>query len=85
MTRRMDAILVGVTAAALMVAACGKREELKPLAGDKPPVAPAGATRPATSEELTTADSQARPARSDELLRRSEERPTDAFDLPPPG
>jgi hypothetical protein len=25
------------------------------------------------------------PARSDELLRRSEERPTDEFDLPPPG
>jgi hypothetical protein len=81
----MALISAGVTAAALMVAACGKREDLKPLAGASPPVAPAGATRPATPEELTTADSQARPARSDELLRRSEERPTDEFDLPPTG
>lgn len=85
MTRRTAFLTAGVAAAALMVAACGKREDLKPQAGDSPPVAAAGAPRPATSEELTTPDSQARPARSDELLRRSEERPSDEFDLPPPG
>jgi len=65
--------------------ACGQQEDLKPVAGQAPPVTPVGATRPPTNEELTTPDAQARPARSDELLKRSEQREPDDFDLPPPG
>src|SRR3546814_10572701 len=61
------------------------REDLKPVADQAPPVTPIGATRPPTNEELTTPDAQAVPARSDELLKRSEQREPDDFDLPPPG
>jgi hypothetical protein len=38
-----------------------------------------------TVEELIEPSSQARPKRSDELLKRSEERREDKFDLPPKG
>ena len=70
---------------ALLVGACGKKEDLKPIAGDPPAPLPVGAKRAPTTEELTTPDAQAKPARSDELLKRSEQREPDDFDLPPPG
>jgi len=38
-----------------------------------------------SGEELLVPSSQAKPERSDELLRRSEKRQDDEFDLPPPG
>jgi hypothetical protein len=75
------ALLVACTA----LAACGNKVDLKPRPGAPPPVAPAGSATPETPEQQTTPDAEAVPARSDELLRRSEERPTDEFDLPPPG
>lgn len=81
-TRRL--IIVGIAAIALL-GACGSKEDLKPVAGQPAPEIPVGATRAPTTEELTTPDAQARPARSDELLKRSEQRETDDFDLPPPG
>ncbi|WP_166937868.1 hypothetical protein [Sphingopyxis panaciterrae] len=76
-----------LTGAALlaMLAACGSKEDLKPVAGQPAAVIPLGATRAPTTEELTTPDAQARPERSDELLKRSERREPDDFDLPPPG
>ncbi|WP_260580810.1 hypothetical protein [Sphingopyxis sp. PET50] len=77
-----------IASAAVCVAAlgaCGKREDLKPIAGEAPPPLPVGARKQPTTEELTTPDAQARPARSDELLKRSERREPDDFDLPPPG
>lgn len=77
-------ILCALTAAALL-GACGAKEDLKPPANQPPPVVPIGAPRAPTTEELTTPDAQARPARSDELLKRSEQREPDDFDLPPPG
>jgi hypothetical protein len=77
-------IIVGIAAVALL-GACGSKEDLKPVAGQPAPVIPVGATRAPTTQELTTPDAQARPARSDELLKRSEQRETDDFDLPPPG
>lgn len=79
-------IVPALTAAMLAgLGACGSKEDLKPPAGQPTPIAPIGATRAPTTEELTTPDAQARPARSDELLKRSERREPDDFDLPPPG
>lgn len=80
-------IVATVAATALLAAlgACGSKEDLEPAAGEVPPPLPIGATRSPTTEELTTPDAQARPARSDELLKRSERRESDDFDLPPPG
>jgi len=78
------AALAGIALAAAL-GACGKKEDLKPVAGQPPAALPVGATRAPTTQELTTPDAQAKPARSDELLKRSEQREPDDFDLPPPG
>lgn len=79
-------LLLAASAVSLaMLGACGKREDLKPAAGQAPPPLPIGAKRQPTTEELTTPSAQARPARSEELLKRSERREPDDFDLPPPG
>lgn len=78
-------VTAGGLALLAALGACGKREDLKPLANQSPPVVPAGANRAPTPTELTTPSAQAVPARSDELLKRSEQRPPDDFDLPPPG
>ena len=53
---------------------CGLREPLEP---------PPGATPP-TAEQLLAAPAITRPQRVDELVRRSELREDDRFDLPPP-
>jgi hypothetical protein len=56
---------------------------LRPAAGESlPPKAYAAETVPKPSE-LMTPEVQARPRRSDELLRESEQRRDDRFDLPP--
>lgn len=67
------------------LAACGNKGDLERLASFPQPVVPEGSDTPETPDELTSPDVEAMPARSDELLRRSEVRPTDEFDLPPPG
>ncbi len=69
--------------ALLALAGCGLREPLEPLPGQAAPAPPAMATRPLTTEEMLTPPPIARPQRVDELLRRSEEREDDRFDLPP--
>ena len=81
-TRRLITMTLAATA---LLGACGSKEDLKPVAGQPAAAIPVGATRAPTTEELTTPDAQARPARSDELLKRSEQREADDFDLPPPG
>ncbi len=67
----------------VLLAACGGREPLRPKPGDSMPVAPAMAARAPTTEELLTPPPIARPERVDELLRRSEPREDDRFDVPP--
>ena len=69
----------------LALAACGKANELKPAAGMTAPPKPAAMAVAPTTAELLTPSTQAEPERVDELLRRSEERADDRFDLPPPG
>ncbi|NNM78764.1 hypothetical protein HJG53_17900 [Sphingomonas sp. ID1715] len=67
----------------LVLAACGGREELQPTAGASLPPKPYAAEATPRPSELMTPEVQARPERSDELLRRSEQRRDDRFDLPP--
>jgi predicted small lipoprotein YifL len=76
---------IAALAACALLAACGNKGDLERLANAPPPVIPTGSKVPETAEQQTSPDIEARPARSDELLRRSEERSTDEFDLPPPG
>jgi hypothetical protein len=69
--------------AALALAACGKVGDLQPKAGQAMPAKAYGQTEASTAEQLSTPSVQARPGRSDELMRRSERRREDPFDLPP--
>ena len=48
------------------------------------PVKPLMASRTPTSEELLTPPPYASPERVDELIKRSQPRQADRFDLPPP-
>ncbi|HEX6377126.1 MAG TPA: hypothetical protein VFZ91_15550 [Allosphingosinicella sp.] len=69
----------------VLLAGCGNMEPLQPKAGEAMPAKPAMATRAPTTDALLTPPSNARPARQDDGLRRSEEREDDPFDLPPTG
>jgi predicted small lipoprotein YifL len=84
MATRDSIYALGLTAALLVLAACGSREPLRPPPGQAMPVAPATASRAPTVEELLTPTAIARPDRVGERLRRSERREDDRFDLPPP-
>ena len=68
---------------ALILSACGNRGSLEPPKGKSLPPAVYGESVAPSGEELIEPSSQARPERSDELLRRSEKRQDDKFDLPP--
>jgi hypothetical protein len=68
---------------ALLLSACGKVEPLRPAAGDPLPPKPASAARAPTADELLAPPPIARPTRTEDTLRRSEEREDDRFDLPP--
>jgi hypothetical protein len=69
--------------APLALAGCGSAVGLKPPPGGQLPVAPYGAAVQPTPPQLVTPTPQQRPKRSDELLKSSEERRDDEFDLPP--
>ena len=67
----------------LALAGCGSAGNLHPAPGEALPVAPYGATATPTPAQLVQPTSQQRPQPVDELLKRSEERRSDEFDLPP--
>jgi hypothetical protein len=71
-------------ATALALAACGRVADLKPEAGHPPPAKPMMARTTPTVNELLTPPTYARPDRVDELVKRSQPRAADPFDLPPP-
>jgi hypothetical protein len=75
--------LAGLALITLALAACGGRETLKPVQGQKLPAVPVGAATAPTSNDLLTPSIQARPERNVELLTQSRERDDDGFDLPP--
>lgn len=75
--------LLLATALTVALGACGGRETLQHAQGEGPPPIARGATEPATADKLTESSTQARPERNAELLRQSEVRQDDPFDLPP--
>src|SRR5690242_20389643 len=69
--------------AAIGLGSCGRVADLKPAPGQSLPVRPAMARTTPTAKDLLTPP-DARPDRIDELMRRSQPRQPDPFDLPPP-
>ena len=80
MVRRLTAL-----SAIVFLASCGQNAPLRPAAGKQLPVKPLMASSTPTPEELLTPPAYANPKRVDELIRRSQPRKVDPFDLPPPG
>lgn len=80
MTLRRGAIL----AMLMLLGSCGRVADLKPAPGQSLPVKPLMARSTPTPEDLLTAPQYARPNRVDELVKRSQPREADPFDLPPP-
>jgi hypothetical protein len=74
--------LLAAVAIALL-AGCGRVAELEPAPGHAMPVKPLMARTTPTVEQLLTPPAYARPGRVDELVKRSQPRPSDPFDLPP--
>jgi hypothetical protein len=77
---RVALLVVG----SLIVGSCGQMAPLQPGPGKRLPVKPLLASATPTAEQLLTPPTNARPARVDELIKRSEPRKADRFDLPPP-
>ena len=72
-----------ILVAALALTACGRMAPLQPPPGEPLPVKPLMARATPTPEQLLTPPAFANPQRVDELIRRSEPRRADRFDLPP--
>jgi hypothetical protein len=68
---------------ALALSGCGRVADLEPAKGQPLPVRPMMARSTPTAEELLTPPTYARAERIDELLKKSEPRTSDPFDLPP--
>ena len=77
-------LIVVIVAGSLVLAACGRVAPLKPAAGQSLPVKPAMAQTTPDAEDLLSTPTHARPERIDELMKRSQPRRADRFDLPPP-
>ena len=73
---------VALLLALLLVAACGRKNDLQPADGTLPP-APSGAAAAPTVEAMLDPPPQAAPERVDDPVKRSEERREDRFELPP--
>ncbi len=78
--KKLGTALIMIT----LLAGCGGRVNLKPKAGTTMPMKAEAAPAPPTVDEMIAPGTQAQPKRSDEQLKRSEERRDDKFDLPPP-
>ena len=77
---RLIILIVG----ALVLSACGRVAPLQPPEGRSLPVKPALAQTTPDADDLLTPPPIARPERIDELMKRSQPRRADRFDLPPP-
>jgi hypothetical protein len=75
---------LALAATLVALGSCGRVAGLKPAAGQSLPVKPLMARTTPTDEELLTAPTYARPDRVDELVKKSQPRAADPFDLPPP-
>jgi len=79
MVRRLS-VLIGIA----LLAGCGQVAPLRPAQGEPLPVKPLMAQATPTAEDLLNPPTYANPERVDELIKRSQPRPVDRFDLPPP-
>ena len=75
---------IALLAVIVVLESCGRVTDLKPARGQTLPVKPAMARATPTARDLLTPPTYARPDRVDELIKRSEPRRADPFDLPPP-
>ena len=75
---------VTIAAVLALLGGCGRVAELEPEAGQSLPVKPLMARTTPTADDLLTAPPYARPDRVDEVVKRSQPRQADPFDLPPP-
>ena len=66
-----------------LLGGCAKVSDLQPVPGHEP-IKPLMAKTTPTADELLSIPQYARPNRVDELVKRSEARRPDKFDLPPP-
>jgi hypothetical protein len=80
MTFKRAALIASVA----ILTGCGKVADLKPAAGQHLPVKPLMARTTPTPAELLTPPAYAAPERVDELMKKSQPRAADEFDLPPP-
>lgn len=80
---RQLTVAASAVAMAAALSGCGRMADLAYPAGASGPATPAGASAPPTPPELIAPTVQSRPKRNDELLKRSDEREADEFDLPP--
>ena len=78
---RRAAVIVAIAA----LCGCGRTAALTPAQGEPLPVKPLMARSTPTAEDLLTPPAYADPERIDELIKRSQPRPVDRFDLPPAG
>jgi len=74
---------LSIAALATALAACGQVAPLRPLPGKSLPVKPLMASATPKVDDLLALPPMAKPARTDELLTRSQPRRGDRFDLPP--
>ena len=75
---------IALATGAALLAGCGKVAQLKPAQGQSLPVKPLMARTTPNADELLTPPPYAKPERVDELVKRSQPREADPFDLPPP-
>ena len=78
----MKRLVIVIACASL--AACGDVGPLRPAPGQPLPVKPKLAAKTPTPDELLAPVPHAHPERVDELMKKSEPRQPDRFDLPPP-
>ena len=78
MVRRV-AVLVAIS----VLCGCGRVAPLRPAQGEPLPVKPLMASSTPSADQLLTPPANADPERVDELIKRSQPRPVDRFDLPP--
>jgi hypothetical protein len=76
---------LGVVIAIVALGACGRMSPLSPAQGKPLPVKPLMAKNTPTAEQLLTRPTYADPQRVDELIKKSQPRQVDPFDLPPAG
>ena len=74
---------LGVVVLVAALCACGRTAPLRPAQGEPLPVKPLLASTSPTADELLTPPAYANPQRIDELIKRSQPRSVDRFDLPP--